>query len=347
MNDQLDREISAFLAKIHDATPMPPAPADLRRPPATRQRDDRRPALLVTAVLAALVTIAGLAVVVRHRAPPGGPTSLTAVTDASPPTAMTETGTTMTVAAPGTASTVAGPNHSPEARDDVATTSAGTPVVIDVLANDSDPDGDSLSLLSVSVTAPPEFGVDRVRVLSDALNQVHANRRRHGNGDLHVHGHRPTGPDRDSEGVRCRHRTARRPVPRRRSAQRLLAAGQSGDVPWRLPVPRRTGRASGLAAAGRQAGPDHRRCRPRCARDPVGYRCDLHRRRRAGDRDEDSQPRAHVARRRNGPGRPVGSPRSSRDKQCRPMRPCVRWPRRSPTTGPHCGGRVVNRPHPS
>ena len=162
MNDQLDREISAFLAKIHDATPMPPAPADLRRPPATRQRDDRRPALLVTAVLAALVTIAGLAVVVRHRAPPGGPTSLTAVTDASPPTAMTETGTTMTVAAPGTASTVAGPNHPPEARDDVATTSAGTPVVIDVLANDSDPDGDSLSLLSVSVTAPPELGVDRL-----------------------------------------------------------------------------------------------------------------------------------------------------------------------------------------
>lgn len=161
MNDQLDGEIRAFLAKVHDATPMPPPPAGVSRPSATGGGDHRRPGLLVTAVLAAVITIAGLAVAVRHRAPVGGPTAPTAVTDGSAPTAVTETGTSTTVAAPGTASTAAGPNHPPEARDDVATTSAGTSVTIDVLANDSDPDGDLLALVSVGVTSPSELGVAR------------------------------------------------------------------------------------------------------------------------------------------------------------------------------------------
>ncbi len=46
------------------------------------------------------------------------------------------------------------PNQNPIANDDVATTT-GAPVVIDVLTNDSDPDGDPLSILSVT---PPVAG---------------------------------------------------------------------------------------------------------------------------------------------------------------------------------------------
>ena len=39
-------------------------------------------------------------------------------------------------------------NQPPVAADDSATTPAGTPVTINVLANDSDPDGDSLNVVS-------------------------------------------------------------------------------------------------------------------------------------------------------------------------------------------------------
>src|SRR5262249_48712604 len=46
-------------------------------------------------------------------------------------------------------------NHPPIAMNDSASTSPGTPVSIPVLANDSDPDGDVLSIPSVS---PPMFG---------------------------------------------------------------------------------------------------------------------------------------------------------------------------------------------
>jgi hypothetical protein len=42
------------------------------------------------------------------------------------------------------------PNHPPDAMDDSATTTKNTPVTIDVLANDSDPDGDSLTVASVT-----------------------------------------------------------------------------------------------------------------------------------------------------------------------------------------------------
>lgn len=41
-------------------------------------------------------------------------------------------------------------NRAPTARDDVATTAADTPIIIDVLANDSDPDGGELNLSAVS-----------------------------------------------------------------------------------------------------------------------------------------------------------------------------------------------------
>ncbi|NNE71988.1 MAG: cadherin-like domain-containing protein, partial [Rhodothermales bacterium] len=47
------------------------------------------------------------------------------------------------------------PNQAPSATDDVAQTDSGQPVTIDVLANDSDPDGD---VLSVSGTTSPSHG---------------------------------------------------------------------------------------------------------------------------------------------------------------------------------------------
>ncbi|MCS6781022.1 MAG: DUF2341 domain-containing protein, partial [Geminicoccaceae bacterium] len=57
---------------------------------------------------------------------------------------------------------VSRPNAAPVARDDSATTEAGTPVTIDLLANDSDPDGDPLTLVGLSV---PERG--RLAVAAD------------------------------------------------------------------------------------------------------------------------------------------------------------------------------------
>ena len=48
---------------------------------------------------------------------------------------------------------VAGVNDSPTAQDDSAVTDEGTPVAIDALANDSDPDGDPLSIESVTQAA--------------------------------------------------------------------------------------------------------------------------------------------------------------------------------------------------
>jgi hypothetical protein len=45
------------------------------------------------------------------------------------------------------------PNQPPVANDDAATTISGTPVTIAVLANDSDPDGDPLTLQSVTTPA--------------------------------------------------------------------------------------------------------------------------------------------------------------------------------------------------
>lgn len=49
--------------------------------------------------------------------------------------------------------TVTSMNDSPVANDDTATTLSGVPVTIDVLANDTDADGDSLTV--TGVTQPP------------------------------------------------------------------------------------------------------------------------------------------------------------------------------------------------
>ncbi|RIK36278.1 MAG: hypothetical protein DCC55_27780 [Chloroflexi bacterium] len=56
---------------------------------------------------------------------------------------------TVTVSGSGT------PNRAPTAANDAATTAAGVAVTIDVLANDSDPDGDALTIASVT---PPTNG---------------------------------------------------------------------------------------------------------------------------------------------------------------------------------------------
>ncbi len=52
--------------------------------------------------------------------------------------------------------TITEENHPPTAHDDSATTTEDTPVAVNVLANDSDPDGDSLSV--ISTTSPTQGG---------------------------------------------------------------------------------------------------------------------------------------------------------------------------------------------
>ena len=54
------------------------------------------------------------------------------------------------VSAAQVAITVSPTNDSPQAHDDAATTDVDTPVLIDVLANDIDPDGDILVIESVT-----------------------------------------------------------------------------------------------------------------------------------------------------------------------------------------------------
>ncbi|MCL4858349.1 MAG: tandem-95 repeat protein [Caldilineaceae bacterium] len=60
---------------------------------------------------------------------------------------------TITVTGPG------GPNRAPTAANDTATTPAGVAVTIDVLANDSDPDGDALT---ITIDGPPSHGAATV-----------------------------------------------------------------------------------------------------------------------------------------------------------------------------------------
>jgi regulation of enolase protein 1 (concanavalin A-like superfamily) len=60
------------------------------------------------------------------------------------------------------------PNRPPIVVDDVAATAVGTPVVIDVLANDSDPDG-ALVPSSVTVVAGPEHGSTTVDPATGAV----------------------------------------------------------------------------------------------------------------------------------------------------------------------------------
>ena len=60
--------------------------------------------------------------------------------------------------------TVVAVNDTPTARDDRASTRRGVPVSIDVLANDSDVDGDALSLLAVS-----DLGVGGARIVGERI----------------------------------------------------------------------------------------------------------------------------------------------------------------------------------
>lgn len=52
-----------------------------------------------------------------------------------------------------------GSNHAPTAANDVAATTSGSAVTIDVLANDADPDGDALA---ITIDGPPSHGVATV-----------------------------------------------------------------------------------------------------------------------------------------------------------------------------------------
>ncbi len=63
--------------------------------------------------------------------------------------------------------TVTSVNGAPVAADDVVSTGVGTSVVIDVLANDSDPDGDALTITSVSQPSHGSVSVDNNGTPSD------------------------------------------------------------------------------------------------------------------------------------------------------------------------------------
>jgi hypothetical protein len=58
----------------------------------------------------------------------------------------------------------AAPNQPPVAVDDAATTAFATPVAIDVLANDSDPDGDALTIVSVTQPAGGVATIENGRI---------------------------------------------------------------------------------------------------------------------------------------------------------------------------------------
>jgi hypothetical protein len=53
---------------------------------------------------------------------------------------------------------VAAANRAPTARDDDVALPDHSPIALDVLGNDSDPDGDELSITSVSAPVPAEAG---------------------------------------------------------------------------------------------------------------------------------------------------------------------------------------------
>ncbi len=73
-----------------------------------------------------------------------------------------------TVTSPTVSATVTKGNGPPIANDDSATTARGTPVTIDVLANDTDPDG-TLDPTSVAVTALPVHGTVSVYSATGAV----------------------------------------------------------------------------------------------------------------------------------------------------------------------------------
>ena len=62
-----------------------------------------------------------------------------------------------------------GGNHAPVAVDDTASTAFETSVLVDVLANDSDPDGDSLTLISLST---PTNGQAEIELGAGNVQQI-------------------------------------------------------------------------------------------------------------------------------------------------------------------------------
>ncbi|MCP4083831.1 MAG: tandem-95 repeat protein [Actinomycetia bacterium] len=58
-------------------------------------------------------------------------------------------------------------NNDPDARNDVAVAAVGRPLVLDILANDTDPDGDALIVNQVPDLQTPESGIVDVRISPD------------------------------------------------------------------------------------------------------------------------------------------------------------------------------------
>ncbi len=102
---------------------------------------------------------------------------------------------------------VAWPNQAPVAVDDRSTTTQGAPVTIDILANDSDADGDPLPLVALTM---PVYGLLTVN-LDQSITYTPACRLRRRR-RLHLHDRRRS---RRPELGRGRHRGGRRPTRRR------------------------------------------------------------------------------------------------------------------------------------
>ncbi len=90
--------------------------------------------------------------------------------------------------------TVTGVNDGPVAVDDAATTAEDTAVSVTVLTNDSDLDGDTLAVSSVST---PAHGT---AVIEGTCGPLHAGVELQRSGQLHLHGGRRQRRQRDGDG---------------------------------------------------------------------------------------------------------------------------------------------------
>ena len=102
--------------------------------------------------------------------------------------------------------TVTAVNDGPVAANDAATTAEDTAVGIAVLANDTDLDGDSLSVTGVGAALHGSAVAN-----ADGTDRLHAGGELRGRRQLHLHDRRRPGRQRDGDGERHRHRGQRRP----------------------------------------------------------------------------------------------------------------------------------------
>lgn len=148
MGDEFGDEIERLARRLVAAMPDGPTAGQLRL---RLERSRRRRSAAVLAV-GAVVALNGL--VLAQLRPGGELGSSPAATTSSTTTSSTTTSSTTT----STTTTSSLPNRPPVAADNLVSTLTDQPQTFDVLANDSDPDGDSLTVVSVSVGGAPAIG---------------------------------------------------------------------------------------------------------------------------------------------------------------------------------------------